>query len=74
MAASAAGSEYHASISRTAAMRHKSATDAGVPCAEGPGCAGLKNGVAQNAHANAMFLGKCVECHKRMLADLKGRK
>ena len=80
LAASDAGLEYHASISRKAAERHKSATDAGVPCVEGPGCTGLKNGVAQHAHSNPQFLGKCVECYKRMLADLraaarpKGRK
>ena len=75
-AASDAGLEYHANISREAAKRHKSGTDAGVPCVEGPGCVGLKNGVAQHAHANPMFLGKCVECHKHMLraAQSKGRK
>ncbi len=73
-AVSAAGLAYHASISREAAERHKSATDAGVPCVSGPKCAGFKNGVAQHAHAKPMFLGKCVECHKRMLADLNGRK
>ena len=75
-AASAAGLEYRANISREAAKRHKSGTDAGVPCVEGPGCVGLKNGVAQHAHANPMFLGKCVECHKHMLraAQSKGRK
>ena len=75
-AASAAGLEYHANISREAAKRHKSGTDAGVPCVEGPGCTGLKNGVAQHAHSNPQFLGKCVECYKHMLgaARSKGRK
>jgi hypothetical protein len=74
MAASAAGSKYHASTSRKAAERHKSATDAGVPCVAAEGCVGFKNGVALNAHPHPQFLSKCVECHKRMLADLKGRK
>ncbi len=74
MAASAAGLEYHTNMKLNAAKRHKLATDAGVPCVAAEGCVGIKNGVAQHAHANPMFRGKCVECHKRMLADLKGRK
>ena len=74
MAASAAGSEYLASISRKAAERHKSATDAGVPCVSGSGCAGFRNGVALPAHPNAKLLGKCGMCQQRMLAKAKGRK
>jgi hypothetical protein len=73
-AASAAGLEYHASISRKAAERHKSATDAGVPCVSGPECAGFKNGVA--LPANPRLNGKCGPCHLRMLpaTKAKGRK
>ena len=73
MAASAAGSEYQTSISRKAAERHKSATDAGVPCVSGSGCAGFRNGVA--LPANPRLNGKCGLCHLRMLsAKAKGCK
>ncbi len=74
MAASAAGSEYQTSISRKAAERHKSATDAGVPCVSGSGCAGFRNGVALPAHPEPKLLGKCGMCQQRMLAEAKWRK
>ena len=66
--------EYYTSISRKAAERHKSATDAGVPCVAGPGCAGFRNGVALPANPNPQLLGKCGMCQRRMLDEAKARK
>ncbi len=71
MAASAAGSEYLASIGQNAEKRHKLETDAGVPCVSGPECAGLKSGVA--LPANPRLNGKCGPCHLRMLPATKAK-